>query len=195
MRLTRSLQVIGGLHAYVGRHTEAVGSLRRGLELAERTGNVEQIMACLVHLSVAELHIEDFAHALEHGRIALSEAERVGHVVGQTVVLVNIAEALMGLGELDAALAECDRSEALGQQTGQDHLLADVHSIKAQILMRQGRDALAAESAERSGSLWVSVGSPAQAVKSFELAASAAARAGDAERARSLADRARSLVA
>jgi tetratricopeptide (TPR) repeat protein len=191
---TSALRVLGGAHINAGMHENAVQVLRRALPLAERTGSIEEIMGCLVNLGLAEMFTGDLDPALAHSRRALEEAERIGHTQGQAIVSVNIADILLNRGELDEASVVCGQGMRMAVDVGNNWTLADGQRVMASIFLRQARYADALEWAEKATGLFLELGGNAYAAVALEVAADAATHEGDAERARSFVERARSLT-
>ena len=190
-----ALRGLGGIHNDAGRHEDATRVLRRALPLAERIGSVEEIMACLVNLGVAELRIGELDAALAHSRRALEEAGRVGHTIGEAIISVNLAEILLRRGDVEEASISGQRGIDLASEIGDPWTLADGQMIMAEIRLDQGFAGEATRQAEKAAALFVEMGNNANAASALKLAARAAERDGDTGRARSLSDRAHSLSA
>nr|MBA3384196.1 tetratricopeptide repeat protein [Actinomycetota bacterium] len=75
-----------------------------------RVGSVEEIGGCLVNLGLAHMHRGALEDAIACDRRAIEEFERVRHGSGRATVYVNLAEKLMKAGELQEALAYCERA-------------------------------------------------------------------------------------
>ena len=92
--------MIGGVYHEQDRLDEAAATLRRGLELAERIGSVEEIGGCLINLGLAELERGAIAeHRLRQPGV--EEFERVGHGSGRAIAYSNLAWALTAKGEYE----------------------------------------------------------------------------------------------
>jgi adenylate cyclase len=192
--LTASYRVIGDAERELGDLQAAAAALRQGLELARRTGSVEEIGGCLLNLGRVELERGALPEAIECDRGAIAEFERIGHGSGRAAGYANLAEKLILVGDLDEAIEYCDRAEELARSMGNSLVLADTMRTRALALIRSGAFADAAAAAEASAALFAEIEVFAEAASALEVAADASARAGEEERAQSLRDRARSLV-
>ena len=192
--LTVALRVLGNVQVEAGLSDDAVRTLLRGLELAERTGSVDEVIGCLVNLGLLELRRGNLEDAIGYDVRALKEAERVGHAVGAMIAQVNLAEMLLASEDLDWALAACE--QALDKATAIDdtQCIADVHRIAAVIHLREGRYGQALQEGDEAAALFLEIGNLGPAAQALEVASHAAEGLGDTERARRLMDRARSVV-
>jgi len=80
--LARTMRIRGEAEARSGRLDDAAATLRRGLELAERTGSVEEIGGCLINLGIVEFERGELDEAIACDLRAIEEFERVGHGSG-----------------------------------------------------------------------------------------------------------------
>ena len=191
--LATANRVAGVAHFKLGDLETGATVLRRGLELAQRTGNVEEIGACLINLGRLEREREAFGEAIACERRAIEEFERIGHGAGRAQGYANLADSLAHAGEHEEALRYCEKALELGRAIGHALAVADASDTLAFISLRRGRFSQAADEAERAAALYLEIGAIPQAAESLELAAEACRKAGDEERAREIASRARSL--
>jgi tetratricopeptide (TPR) repeat protein len=135
-------------------------------------------------------HVEE-AIAIE--RRAIDEFERIGHGSGRVTAYFNIAEMLIESGDYEQALEFGSQALALGREI--NHSLAVGAALETIALARLRREefAEAAARAEEAAELSLEVGALPRAKRCFELAAEAAENAGEQQRARTFAVRARSL--
>ena len=187
-------RIVGDVYRSLGKLDEAEQWLRRGLEVAHRTGSVEEIGGCLVNLALVEHKRGAFASAIEHNRRAIAEFERFGHASGRAQSYANLAWTLSDAGEFDEALEVSEKALELARSLGLSLTVADVYDTIAAIELGRGDSAVAGAKAEEAAALYLDLGAAPQAVGSLELAAKAWDRAGDEERARTSRARARDLL-
>jgi class 3 adenylate cyclase/tetratricopeptide (TPR) repeat protein len=192
--LTSALRVTGDAYRASGRPDEAVEALRRGLELAEQIGSVEEIGGCLINLGFAELERGAHAEAIQLNRRAIEEFERIGHGSGSTIGYSNLAWALTQAGLYAEAVEACERARTLARSIGHPLTLAETTDTMAIADFRQGNYAAAATGSEEAALLFTELGAERRAGESLELAAEAWGLAKEEERARQALARARSLT-
>ena len=192
--LATTMRLVGDLHRNRGDLDDAARDLRRGLELAERTGSVEEIGGCLINLSLVEIEREAFEDSIACSRRAIEEFERIGHPAGLALGYGNLAYALTLTGAFDEAYPHSQRALELAESIGNGLAIADIRDTIAQIKLGQERYVEAAEEAERAAAKFLEMGATTSATKSFNLAAEAWEQAGESERARASEARARDLV-
>jgi predicted ATPase len=69
-------------------------------------------------------------------RSALSALRKSGGNAGNSIIIANLAEALMMAGDLAAAEAALDDAFAFAEQSGERYWLADLHRLKGQLALR-----------------------------------------------------------
>jgi adenylate cyclase len=171
--LATALRIEGNVYFAIGRLDDAGATLRRGLSIAERVGNVEEIGGCLINLGLVELELGNVAEAIELDRRAIDEFERIGHGSGRTIAYGNLAEKLAAAGELDEALRYAELARAVATEIGHARTVADVQRTMARILLRQGRPAEAAQRAEAAAEAFHAMGAEAEAEDALAVAESA----------------------
>jgi adenylate cyclase len=191
--LASTMRVIGDTYRFLDRLDEAARALRRGLELAERVGNVEEIGGCLINLGLVESQRGETRAAIDCDRRAVEEFERVGHGSGRAIAYANLATHLVEAGEFDEARASCERSLEIAEAIGFTQTIADVGLTMASLYLRTGEYRDAAERAEEAAQLFVDGGQLAFGAEALELASEAWKQSGEDERARETSSRARSL--
>jgi adenylate cyclase len=192
--LATALRLLGDAYGALGRHDDAVAVLERGLAIAERVGNVEEIGGCLINLGLIELRRGAYDAAIAYDRRAIEEFERIAHASGRTVAYANLAEMLTATGKYEEALQYSNQSLELARSIGNMLVAADATRIGATIRLRQGELEAAAAQAEEAGDLFLATGAVPYAAEAFALAAEALAASGHGERAGELEARARSLA-
>jgi adenylate cyclase len=192
--LASTMRIRGEAQARAGRLGEASATLRRGLELARRTGSVEEIGGCLINLGILEFDRGAVEEAIECDRLAIEEFERVGHGSGRTTGYANLAHKLAHADRLDEAEVWATRALELAQRIGHAVSCADATDTLAAIYMRQGRFEEAGERAEEAAALYLEIGMGEPARTALAVAADAWEEAGERDRARSLSERARTLL-
>ena len=193
-RLVTAQRLLGEVYTRLDRLDEAAATLRAGIELAERTGSVEEIGGCLINLGLAELGRGNLAEAISCDRRAIEEFERISHGAGRATAYANLAEKLLQVGETSEALEYCDRALELARSIGNAFTVGDAMHTRAAIQLEQGDAVAAGGTAEEAGGLFLDMGAVPAATRSLELAAEAWEQAGEAARARDVSARARALV-
>lgn len=191
--LVVALRTIGSVHWQAGRAREAAAALGEALELAERTGGVEEIGGTLIDLALARLALGEATAAVELDRRAIAEFERVGHASGLMIATANLAEALVATGELDEAVGVAHEALRLADELDDRTTCADVTLTLARERVRRGDLHGAVDGAEDAARRFLELGEPSTAKEALALAADAARLAGDDERTRALEAQIRSL--
>jgi class 3 adenylate cyclase/tetratricopeptide (TPR) repeat protein len=168
--LATALRIEGNVYAAVGRVDEAAAALRRGLGIAERVGDVEELGGCLVGLGLVELELGNIREAIELDRRAIEEFERIGHGSGRAAAYGNLAEKLLAGGELEQALHHGERALAIAADIGHTPTVADVQRTIARILLHEGRSQEAARRAEEAAALFHEMGAEEDASSAIALA-------------------------
>lgn len=149
----------------------------------------------MINLGWAEYQRGNVSDAIDYDRRAIEEFERIGHGSGRTRAYTNIADKLAHSGELDEALAWCDKALELSHAIGHALTIPDVYDTVAYVRLQRGDFAAAAEKAEEAVSLYLEMGLAPQAAATLGIAADAWEKAGAKERARDARSRARDLKA
>jgi adenylate cyclase len=191
--LATTMRLLGDTYRTRGELDDAATALRAGLELAERTGSVEEIGNCLGNLALVELERGNFAEAVDCNLRAIEEFERIGHGAGRAQTYANLAWTLLHAGENQEALAYAERAIEAARAIGHQLAVADATDTIARIALTEGRLQDAGSHAEEAADQYVQAGAAPQAAESLKLAAQAWEQADDEERARALRERARSL--
>ncbi|MDQ3895313.1 MAG: tetratricopeptide repeat protein, partial [Actinomycetota bacterium] len=168
--LATALRIEGNVYAAVGRADEAAAALRRGLAIAERVGDVEELGGCLIGLGLVELELGNIREAIELDRRAIEEFERIAHGSGRAAAYGNLAEKLLAAGELGPALQHGERALAIAAEIGHTPTVADVQRTIARILLREGRSQEAAQRAEDAAAAFREMGAEKDASSALALA-------------------------
>lgn len=191
--LATALRLLGDSRRTGGQLDEAALALRRGLELAEQIGSIEEIGACLGNLAMVELERRRFDEAIAYNLRAIEEFERIGHGAGRAQTYANLAWTLLHAGEHRDALGYAERAIEAAAAIGHPLAAADAVDTLARIALDEGRVEDAVERALDAADRYLDAGAAPQAATSLELAADAWERIGEPERARASRERARSL--
>jgi adenylate cyclase len=192
--LASTMRIRGDAQARAGRLADASETLRHGLELARRTGSVEEIGGCLINLGILEFERGRVDDAIAYDREAIEEFERVGHGSGRTTGYANLAHKLAQSGRFDEAEEWATRALELSERIGHPVSRADATDTLAAIYAKQGRFADAAVRAEEASALYLEIGMGEQARDALAVASDAWTQAGEELRARSVSERARTLM-
>jgi class 3 adenylate cyclase/tetratricopeptide (TPR) repeat protein len=187
-------RLLGDIYLTLERLDEAVVVLERGLELALRVGNIEEIGGCLINLGLAKLGQGKFEDAVTCNERAIAEFDRIGHGSGRALAYSNLAWVLANKGDYDDAERYCEQAIELSRSIGHRLVAAETTDTMAFIQLRRGSADEAAKHAEEAARLFLELGASPKAAQSLDLAANAWEAAGDDERAREVRSRARSLV-
>jgi adenylate cyclase len=191
--LASTMRIRGHAQARGGQLDEAAATLRQGLELARRTGSVEEIGGCLINLGIVEFDRGAIDEAIECDRLAIEEFERVGHGSGRSTGYANLAHKLAHAGRVDEAEKRATQALDLADRIGHGQVRADATDTLAAIYLRQGRFEEAGERAEEASALYLEIGMGQEARTALAVASDAWGRAGESTRAHSVSERARSL--
>lgn len=192
--LATALRIIGHTYTLSGRDGEAGMVLRRGLVMARRVGNSEEIGGCLINLGVVEMRRGELSEAIACDRQAIEEFERTGHGAGRASAYGNLADKLARAGEYEEAGRYCKKALDLALSIGHPLAVADTFSTMAMIYLGQGKFMEAAVQAETSANRFLDAGALPYAATAFTLAADALDKAGAQDRAAELRARYRSLI-
>jgi tetratricopeptide (TPR) repeat protein len=189
--LTTALRLAAGIHLDLEDYENAVATLREGLELSERVGNVEELAGCLINLGMVEHQRGNLDEAIACDLRAIAEFERIGHGAGRAIGYSNLSEKLMDRGDLDEALRSSQTAFEIARQIDHTPSMADALQTMAAIYMKRGEFLIAAERAEEAVEINLSVGATRYAAEALEVAASAwekAGRTAEGEKARTRAN-------
>jgi class 3 adenylate cyclase/tetratricopeptide (TPR) repeat protein len=181
--LTTALRLTAGIYLDLEEMEKAAATLREGLELAERVGNVEELAGCLINLGMVEHQRGNLDEAIACDRRAIAEFERIGHGAGRAIGLSNLSEKLMDRGDLDEALMSSENAYEIARTIEHTPTVADALQTMAAIYLRRGEYLTAAERAEEAVRVNLEVGARRYAAEASEVAATAWDLAGDAGRA------------
>jgi adenylate cyclase len=192
--LVVALRMVGSAYWFLDRLDEGADALWRGLELAERVGNAEEIAACLVNLALIEKKRGELDQAIELELRAIEQCARIGHETGRAQAYANLADSLERSGRLEEAAEYCRMAQSLAGSIGYPLAVADSTNTMATIELKLGNFARAATMAEEAVELFLEVGASHQARTTLELAAEAWEAAGDDARARDCSSRAQAIA-
>lgn len=139
-----ALQNMGIIHATGGRWEAAQAHFAEAYDAFDAAGYDWGKAHVLNNRVALALDRKEYAQAEAEGRQAVKLARKVDDLDLISVATLNLAEALMGLGDLD--LAEMEASQALGQfnTSGNTWRRATCLRIMGDIASRQGDAAIAA---------------------------------------------------
>ena len=193
--LVAALRMVGSAYWSLDRLEEGADALGRGLELAERVGNAEEIAACLMNLALIEKKRGELDQAIELELRVIEQCARIGHETGRAQAYANLADSLERSGRLDEAEEYCRKAQALAGSIGYPLPVADSTNTMATIELKRSNFAQAGAMAEEAVELYLEVGATHQAKTMLELAAEAWEAAGEDARARDCSSRAQAISA
>jgi len=192
---TSAMRILGDAYRELGRYDEAAQALAKGIELAERTGSLEEIGGCLINLGRVEMERGDLVRAIACDRGATEQFEAIRHPMGRAVSYGNLAEKLLLHGDAEEAYSFAVKAKELGSEIDAPFVVADANRTLARVHIDRGEFEKGASLAEEGARIHQEIGFDEEAATSFSLAADALEKAGRKERAPELRSRAQSLVA
>jgi class 3 adenylate cyclase/tetratricopeptide (TPR) repeat protein len=193
--LATALRVLCSAYFSLERFDDAANAARRGLELAERIGNAEEIGGCLMNLGHIENRRGNREVAIQHEREAVLEFERIGLAFGRAQAYANLAASLEESDELDEALVYCKKAQEVARAIDHPPPLADTYNTMACISLKRGDFAEAGAMGEEAAEIYLRIGDTQQAREILQIAGDAWEKAGKEERARDCRSRARQFIA
>ena len=189
-----AMRILGDAYRNMGLLDDAATALRRGLDIARRTGNAEEIGGCLINLGLVEQERGNLQAGAEYDREAITEFEKIALASGQAIAHSNLAEKLVLVGDLDAAVLHAATAHELASDLGLMLIVGDVTKTMALLKLEQGDPLAAAEEAEKAASIYASIEATPAAADSLTLAATAFEKAGQKDKARAATAQALSLT-
>lgn len=119
----------------------AFGYYLESIAAAVRTGNVRASVLGYNNLGLLASDVREWMQADVLFHRALELAEQVGDSTVTTTLLLNRAEPLIQVGELDLAQAALDRAEAMAERTQNARDLAEAARFRALLARRRGDEA------------------------------------------------------
>ncbi len=181
--LATALRLTAGIHLRLHDADKAEAALQKGLAVAERVGNVEEMAGCLINLGMLEHQRGNLDAAIDYDRRAIAEFERIGHGSGRAIGYSNLSEKLMDRGDLDDALRSSETALAIARAIDHTPTVADALQMMATIYLRRGEYETAADHAEQAVQVNLDVDARSYAADAAEVAAQAWTLAGDDARA------------
>lgn len=188
------LRILGDTYRQLELLDDAATALRRGLELAQRSGNAEEIGGCLINLALVEQERGAIDAAADYDRQAIATFAKIGLTSGEAIARSNLAEKLTLAGLLDDALVETHAALDLANRIGDNHTVADVTDTLSMIHLEKGELEQAAVSAQEAADFYLEMDAIPAAARALERAAEAHEKNGETEEARVLKTRASSLL-
>lgn len=189
-----AMRILGDTYRQLNLLDDAVAALRRGLELAKKTGNAEEIAGCLINLGLVELSRDAVETAIGCDRQAIEAFEGIAHVSGQAIGRSNLAEKLVLAGRPDEAALEAATALELARSIGHQQTVGDVTDTIAMIHLAKGEFDAAARQAEVAAEIYLEMEAVPAAARSLQRAVEAYELKGDKEKARAVEARASSLI-
>ena len=181
--LATAYRLTAGIHLRLHDVDKAAAALQKGLAVAERVGNVEEMAGCLINLGLVEHQRGNLDAAIDYDRRAIAEFERIGHGSGRAIGYSNLSEKLMDRGDLDDALESSETALSIARDIDHTPTVADALQMMATIYLRRGEYETAATHAEEAVQVNLDVDARSYAADAAAVAAEAWTLAGDDERA------------
>lgn len=122
-------------------YTAAAAAAEHGLALARSTGERRPQYPLLNLLGSLALELGDWPEALRLYESALALSHEIGQVTGEAAALLSLAGASFAAGQVQAALAQVDRTIEVHERGGQRRGLAQGHLLRARVLSALGDEA------------------------------------------------------
>jgi tetratricopeptide (TPR) repeat protein len=123
-----------------GDYTAAAAAYSASLAAFELAGDAEAISWVLNNMGMLSTRIRNFGDALQHLERGLAIAVKRNDAIVESIITLNLAEARMGLGQLEIADDLCSRALEAAQRRG-DHLTA-AGALKCRAAIERERGAL-----------------------------------------------------
>jgi tetratricopeptide (TPR) repeat protein len=123
-----------------GDFAAAVAAYAASLEAFEQAGDIEAVSWVLNNIGMLNTKIRNFGDALQNLERGLAIAVKRKDVIVESIITLNLAEARIGLGQLDLAEELCGKSLEEAQRRG-DHLTA-AGALKCKASIERERGAL-----------------------------------------------------
>ncbi|MDP3711629.1 MAG: adenylate/guanylate cyclase domain-containing protein [Mycobacteriales bacterium] len=136
---TAALRVLGQLEHSRGDLAAAHAATSRALQLADRTGTVEELAGLSLNLAFITSSQGDPSSAVELVHQAVGHFERIDHGAGRAIAYGNLASLLVELGRYDESLGWADRALAQASRTGHLSTLAEASEDQGRALLALGR--------------------------------------------------------
>lgn len=162
----------------------AFGYYLESIAAAVRTGNVQASILGYNNLGLLASDVREWMQADVLFHRALELAEQVGDSTVTTTLLLNRAEPLIQVGELELAQVALDRAEAMAERTQNARDLAEAARFRALLARRRGDEAGAVGQLARSLLLATRAGLRLERAEALEQMALLHHDAGRAEDAR-----------
>jgi adenylate cyclase len=135
---TAALRVLGQAEHSRGDLSAAHSATARALQLAQRTGTVEEVAGLSLNLAFITSTQGDTRSAVELVRQAVGHFERIGHGAGRAIAYGNLASLLVEEQRYEEALTWADKALAQAARTGHVATLAEAGEDKARALIALG---------------------------------------------------------
>jgi len=132
------LQGLSSLFHTVGNFAEQKRLLTRTLKLWRERGDDWEVARILGYLSDANRRLGLCEEGIKQAREASEMFERLGETVGQARCLIDLAEALLGDGQIDAAEETASRAIELLPEKGEQNLACNCHQTLGDIYNSKG---------------------------------------------------------
>ena len=127
---------------------DALDALRRSIEHADKVGNSVQWEESSYILALGLVRLGRFEQARDVSEAVLRSSSRSSALLHQIWGLRAVAEAQLGLGQLDAAMTSCHQARSLLKEEADANSAIQVGSLLAQAELRSGEDDAARRTAE-----------------------------------------------
>ena len=185
-----AMRILGDTYRQSDLYDDAAEALRRGLSLARKTGNAEEVGGCLINLGLVEMSRQASEAAIDCDREAIDVFRSISHISGQAIGHSNLAEKLVLAGRTDEAIVEAGKALELAESIGHRQTIADVTDTIAMIHLANGEFDAAAQRAEAAADIYLEMEAAPAAARSLLRAVEAYEKKGEAERARATEARA-----
>lgn len=177
------------LEVHAGNLVTARRAFDKALDLLTSEGDERSVARCLASRGVAHIYLGDFADAIADLQRAVERALSTRQRLVAAGALHNLGYARGRLGDVSAALRLLSDSEALYRELDSpSRVVASLHLDRAEVLLRAGLAAEAADAAAAAVARFVEAGASVAASDALALLAEAQIAAGRSEAARAAAE-------
>lgn len=146
----QSYQAVATVLSHRQQPAAAVGQLQRAIAAA-REGNLPHLaLRCQIEMVTALVALGDLEGAIGLSLATLPGLQAANDTYAVAQLLLGTSLSYLMHGELARALAAVDQARAIAEETGNDHILADVQIRRSRILMAAGRIREAHRAVERT---------------------------------------------
>jgi tetratricopeptide (TPR) repeat protein len=132
-----SCQNLGVLANLRGDLREARALYLESIASSVRSGDTTTAVSAYNSLGMISADLEEWTDSVLYYDRGLEVADELGDVAIRATILVNRAEPLIFIGEMEQALVALDQAESLAQEIGDQRTLSEIHRFRAVMALQQ----------------------------------------------------------